>query len=200
MTAMMREESVYVSRLKRLAQHLNVAIFYAKHSDEPFNARGFYLCGPTRSGVDFVIEHRIKEGWELRDSQVAASLKRMLARRSTILVTRGSGTAFLLDHEIGHHITDDLAYYDGYGTGDELGITLSSAFKRNGLTVHTESLSEVMAESLGQYLRGTKLNQILLLACERVLNDLPKPQAERVRAFRRRSLVGSAMEEMRVAA
>jgi hypothetical protein len=122
----------------------------------------------------------------------------MLARRPVILIT---WDAMVLDHEIGHHITDSLAYGDGYGTSPhELGITLSSAFKRNGLTVHTESLSEVMAESLGHYLRGTALNQILLRACERVLNELPKPQAERIRAFRRRSLAANAREEMRKAA
>jgi hypothetical protein len=185
MTTLKKEESVYISRLERLARHLDVAIFYVKHRE--FYGRGLFICSPNSTSFE-------DADWQVTDVQ---RNKILASKKPVILVTHDM---LCLDHEIGHHITD-TAYWDGFGDQESLeGTTLLAAFTRNGLKARLNDRSEVMAESLGQYLRGAKLNQILLRACERVLNEMPKPQARRIRKFRERSLAARAKEEMRKAA
>jgi hypothetical protein len=59
MTAVIKEKSVYISRLKRLAKHLNVAIFYADHSE--FSGRGRFVCDG--------IGQEPFDDWKLTESQ-----------------------------------------------------------------------------------------------------------------------------------
>ena len=87
----------------------------------------------------------------------------------------------VLAHEIGHHI-DVLAY--GWHSNGEPNSEFVAAFDRAGFWAAPATHCELIAETLGNYLRGHELNDVLLAEVGKVLDKLPGKYANIVKGFR----------------
>jgi hypothetical protein len=94
------------------------------------------------------------------------------------------GIPEVISHEIGHHI-DNLANSDTKRIPSQ---SFVSSFKRAGFREYTDwqsdLFSELIAETFGQYLRGHKLNSVLLAEVNKVLVKLTPKQRRIIQAFR----------------
>ncbi len=156
---------------KRLALRLRVNRVLAKTSKS--DRQGEYCDGTP-------------DGWELSERQ---SLN--IERNIPIIVIDAvqafiaNGIPAVIAHEIGHHL-DHLA--NDYPKTRKPTKGFIAAFARAGLREYTNErndlFSELIAETFGQYLRGHKLNGVLLAEVKKVLANLTRKDQRILQDFR----------------
>lgn len=162
------------SKYKRLALQLGVGGIF----DATAVRQGEYIYGTLPS--DWITS-------ETRRSQI----DRITKRNNLPVILINSELAFVEDgipqvitHEIGHHI-DQLANGNPKRTPSK---SFASAFKQAGFHEYTHAwndlFSELIAEALNQYLRGRKLNAVLLAEVSNVLAKLTRKHQRIIQAFR----------------
>jgi hypothetical protein len=101
--------------------------------------------------------------------------------------SQNEGIPEVIAHEIGHHL-DALA--NGYPKTRKPKQSFISAFKRAGFHEYADAMSdlfsELIAETLSQYLRGHKLNPVLLTEAKKVVAKLSRRHRQVIQAFRNR--------------
>jgi hypothetical protein len=152
-------------RLRKLARDLRVLIIVSLECTED----GEYLDPGESSATRF----------KLSRSQKALVRGNAVKRRETILLN-GQLTDLRRDlaHELGHHLSF-LAH--GQNTRvdqkQEPEAAFFRAFRLAGFTATPETTEELRAETLGQFLLGTKLSKTLQAVVDAVMERMPKREA-----------------------
>jgi hypothetical protein len=99
------------------------------------------------------------------------------------------GIPKVIAHEIGHHL-DHLA--NGYPKARKPKESFMPAFKRAGFNEYSNDrfdlFSELIGETLGQYIQGHKLNAILRAEVDKVLSKLSTKHRNIIQRFRNKQL------------
>lgn len=164
--------------LKRLATQLGVARVISARSRSGSERQGEYVDGTLC--LDWAVSDRFRA--IINGITEMKSLPVILINVD-VAGAHFSGVRGALAHEIGHHI-DYLA--NGYSKEREPSQRLLTAFHREGFWISPDSYSELIAETLGQYLGGHKLNSMLLAEVNKVLAKLTRKHQRIIQAFRNR--------------
>jgi hypothetical protein len=154
-------------RLRKLARDLKVLIIVSLECTE----NGLYLDPGESSTTRF----------KLSRSQKALVRGNAVKRRATILLN-GQLTDLRRDlaHELGHHLSFRAYGQDTY-MDPRPKVAFLTAFRLAGFTADPETSEELRAETLGQFLLGTKLSKTLQAVVDAVMDRVPKREARLVR-------------------
>ena len=156
---------------KHLALQLGVKRILATKSKE--RGQGEYLNGYTPNHWEML--WKLSLIIEKLDAVILIDIEQAISL---------NGIPETITHEIGHHL-DHLANGSPKRTPSQ---SFVSAFERAGfheyLDAFSDHFSELIAETLGQYLRGHKLNSVLLAEVNKVLAKLTRKHQQIIQAFR----------------
>ena len=158
--------------IKHLALQLGVKSILAKKSKK--GTQGEYLSGDTPNHWE--MPWKLSLIIETLDSVILIDINNAFVEE---------GIPAVIAHEIGHHI-NQLA--NGYQKERKPRQSFIDGFKRAGFREYSNNFSnhfsELIAETLGQYLQGNELNAMLLAEVNKVLAKLTRKHQQTIQSFR----------------